>query len=95
MIIIDKLTSLRAERRRREARREKFTHKNCTLLTIHLGPAGRRPTRAYDDNDGNDDNHIDHGREDVLFSDHIMTLKRKVAEWSRGAKRLKPNDLDH
>merc|ERR1712222_159434 len=40
---IDKLTSLRAERRRREARREKCTHENCTPPTIHLGPAGRRP----------------------------------------------------
>ena len=38
--------SLRAERRRREVRREKFTHKNCTLPTIHLGPAGRRPAWA-------------------------------------------------
>ena len=46
LIIIDKLTFLRAERRRREARREKFTHENCTLPTIHLGPAGRRPAWA-------------------------------------------------
>ena len=46
---------LRAERRRREARREKFTHKNCTLPTIHLGPAGRRPAWAYDDDDDDDD----------------------------------------
>ena len=46
MIIMDKLTSLRAERRRREARREKFAHENCTLPTIHLGLAGRRPARA-------------------------------------------------
>ena len=38
--------SLRAERRRREARREKLTHENCTLWTIHLGPAGRRPAWA-------------------------------------------------
>ena len=38
--------SLRAERRRREVRREKFTHKNCTLPTIHLGPAGQRPAWA-------------------------------------------------
>ena len=30
---------------------EKFTHENCTLPTIHLGPAGRRPAWAYDDND--------------------------------------------
>ena len=36
--------SLRAERRRREERREKCTHENCTLPTIHLGPAGRRPS---------------------------------------------------
>ena len=43
MIIVDKLTSLRAERRRREVRHEKLTHVNCTLPTIHLGPAGRRP----------------------------------------------------
>ena len=42
MIIMDKLTSLRAERRRREVRHEMFTHVNCTLPTIHLGPAGRR-----------------------------------------------------
>ena len=27
----------RAERRRRKARREKCTHENCTLPTIHLG----------------------------------------------------------
>ena len=33
---------LQAERCRREVRREKFTHKNCTLPMIHLGPAGRR-----------------------------------------------------
>ena len=46
MIIMDKLTSLRAERRRREVRREMFTHVNCTLPTIHLGPAGRRPAWA-------------------------------------------------
>ena len=38
--------SLRAERRRREARREKFTHENSTLSTIHLGPAGQRPAWA-------------------------------------------------
>ena len=36
--------SLRAERHRREARREKFTHGNCTLSTIHLG----RPGLSYD-----------------------------------------------
>ena len=46
---------LRAERRRREVRREKFTHKNCTLPTSHLGPAGRRPAWAYDDDDDDDD----------------------------------------
>ena len=34
---------LRAERRRREARREKCNRANCTLPTIHLGPASRRP----------------------------------------------------
>ena len=34
---------LRAERRRREARRERCTYENCNLPTIHLGPAGRRP----------------------------------------------------
>ena len=28
---------IRAERRRREARREEFTNENCTLSTIHLG----------------------------------------------------------
>ena len=32
--------SLPAERRRREARREKFTHENCTLSTIYLGQPG-------------------------------------------------------
>ena len=37
---MDKLISLRAERQRREARHEKFTHENCTLSTIHLSPAG-------------------------------------------------------
>ena len=31
---------LRAERRTREARREKFTRENFTLPTIHLGPVG-------------------------------------------------------
>ena len=30
---------------------EKFTYENCTLPTIHLGPAGRRPAWAYDDDD--------------------------------------------
>ena len=40
------IISLRAERRRREARREMLTYKNCTLSTIHLGPAGRRPAWA-------------------------------------------------
>ena len=34
---------LRAERRRREARREKCTFNKCTLPTIPLGLAGRRP----------------------------------------------------
>ena len=35
--------------------REKFTHVNCTLPTIHLGPAGRRPAWAkYYDDDGDD-----------------------------------------
>ena len=38
---MDKLTSLRAERCRRQVRREKFTHVNCTLPTIHLGPASQ------------------------------------------------------
>ena len=28
------------------AKREKFTHQNCNLSTIHLGPAGRRPAWA-------------------------------------------------
>ena len=42
----DNLISLRTERRRRKAKREKFTHKNCTLPTIHRGPAGRRPAWA-------------------------------------------------
>ena len=27
--------------------REKLTHENCSLPTIHLGPAGRRPAWAY------------------------------------------------
>ena len=31
--------SLRAERRRREARRQKFTRENLTLPMLHLGPA--------------------------------------------------------
>ena len=44
---MDKLTSLRAERRRREVRREKFTHVNCTLPTIHLAPGP-----SDDDDDG-------------------------------------------
>ena len=39
--------SLRAECCRRKARREKFTHENCTLSTIHLGPAGWRPAWAW------------------------------------------------
>ena len=33
---------------------EKFTHENCTLPTIHLGPAGRRPAWPSDDNDDDD-----------------------------------------
>ena len=49
----------RAERRRREARREKFTHESCTLPTIHLGPAGRRPAWAYDDDDDDGDDNQD------------------------------------
>ena len=49
------LISFRAECRRREERREKFSHENCTLQTIHLGPAGRRPAWAYDDDDDDDD----------------------------------------
>ena len=53
MIIMDKLTSLRAERRRREVRREKFTHVNCTLPTIHLAP-GPGPGPSDDDDDGGD-----------------------------------------
>ena len=36
----------RAERRRREARGEKCTRDKCTLPTIPLGPAGRRPAWA-------------------------------------------------
>ena len=47
LISIDKLTFLRAERRRREARREKFTHENCTLPTSRPGP-------SEDNNDNND-----------------------------------------
>ena len=42
-VMSEKYISLRAESCRREARREKFTHENCTLPTIHLGPAGWRP----------------------------------------------------
>ena len=34
---------------------EKFTHDNCTLPTIHLGPDGRRQAWAYEyDDDGSD-----------------------------------------
>ena len=40
------IISHRAECRRRKVRREKFTNQNCTVPTIHLGPAGRRPARA-------------------------------------------------
>ena len=40
------IISLRAEHRRRKARRGKFTCENCTLSTINLGPAGRRPAWA-------------------------------------------------
>ena len=29
-----------------QARRENFTHENCTLPMIHLGPASRRPSWA-------------------------------------------------
>ena len=50
---------LQAERRRCEARRAKVTHENCTLPTIHLGPAGRRPAWAYDDYDDDEDWHGD------------------------------------
>ena len=56
---------LRAERCRREARRDKFTHKNCTLPTIHLGPAGRRPAWAYDDDDDDDDDYFHYHDEDA------------------------------
>ena len=45
-VMSQKIIFLRAERRRREVRREKFTHKYCTLPTIQLGPAGRRPAWA-------------------------------------------------
>ena len=38
---MDKLISLRAERHRRKARREKLNCETCTLPTIQLGPAGR------------------------------------------------------
>ena len=34
----------RAERRRREAQRQKCTHDKCTLPTIHQGPAGPGPS---------------------------------------------------
>ena len=40
------IISLRAVRCKRKARREKFTHENCTLSTILLGPAGQRPAWA-------------------------------------------------
>ena len=56
------IMSLRAERRRHEARREKFTHENCTLSTIHLGPAGRRPAWAFDDDDDDNDDNEDGGK---------------------------------
>ena len=49
------IISLRAERRMREARRKKFTHENCAVSTIHLGPAGRRPPWPSDDDDDDDD----------------------------------------
>ena len=52
--------SLQAERRRREARREKFTHENCTLSTIHPGPVGRPSDGPSADNGG------DHHEEDSL-----------------------------
>ena len=42
----------RAERHRREVRRVKFTNQNCTVPTIHLGPAGRRPSDDKEDDDG-------------------------------------------
>ena len=49
------IISLRAERRRREARCEKFTHENLALPTIYLGPAGRPGHSDDDDDDENDD----------------------------------------
>ena len=52
--------SHRAECCRGETRHEKFTHENCTLLAIHLGPAGRRPAWAYD----YDDDDFDDGDDD-------------------------------
>ena len=63
---MEKLLSPRAERRRREARRDKITHENCTLPTIHLGPAGGRPAWAFDDDDDDDHDHDhdDHDDED-------------------------------
>ena len=42
-LLKNNLSPQRAERRGHEARREKCTHENCILPTIHLGPAGRRP----------------------------------------------------
>ena len=41
-----------------------FTHVNCTLPTIHLGPAGRRPAWAYDDDDDDDDSDGDDDESD-------------------------------
>ena len=54
---------LRAERHRREARREKFFHENCTISTIHLCPPG--PSDDDDDDDDDDDNDDDDGDDDV------------------------------
>ena len=74
------IVSLRAERRRREARREKFTCENLTLPTIYLGPAGRRPAWAYDDYDDHDhvvdhdDGDDSHDGQEVEDSTTIMII---------------------
>ena len=38
-------------------RREKFTHKNCTLPTSHLGPPAEGRPGPSDDNDDCNDNY--------------------------------------
>ena len=55
-----------AERRRRQARREKGTRDKCTLPTIPLGPAGRRPGPSDDDDEEDEE---DEEEEDVELID--------------------------